>query len=517
MSVANKVDQFVRDSDIAHSIIHGPPGTAVETEGGTVMSLSTAIDSMERVSADVEALKEGQQTSAIYATSWNDVGPITLLGIRPSFAGQGAFVPDSDQGSHQDPVSSLVVANAGQYTAVDAGAGLVWHWIVASGLSAKANLRDLEGRAGRVASVRGDYAMVEVDADFNAAFGIRNDGTTEMVASEVGGYRIAVDGTGRARASGELDVQGVYTEFALDLSTRYPDYLEVDVDQNWNVNRIKFRDGTEWFAQSARHYTAGHFVKDLTVAGVNARITTSAGYGQGKPDTLLLLCHGNGGNYTYQPSLAFRTWAKANKVSFACISQQEAGNLAWGNDVARQRVAALYDYLMANFDLCPRVVLVGQSMGGLVMGQIASYRQIPIRFCLGIGPVPSLSYLFEHGGDNRKVPVRAAYGMASDGSDDLKAAEFFQGYDWSAMGVRMDGQLAKPGFPRTHIYVGSSDQTYITDFGGVVNYPILRDSIRRAGGFCALTTINGAGHADDVLWDRVLADGVFARELGSAN
>lgn len=46
MTLANKVQQFISDSDIAHQIVHGDVNTTVTTEGGPVPSFAKKIDSL---------------------------------------------------------------------------------------------------------------------------------------------------------------------------------------------------------------------------------------------------------------------------------------------------------------------------------------------------------------------------------------------------------------------------------------------------------------------------------------
>jgi pimeloyl-ACP methyl ester carboxylesterase len=265
----------------------------------------------------------------------------------------------------------------------------------------------------------------------------------------------------------------------------------------------------------------GYNVINFTVDGVNARLTTSDDYGNGEPDTLLLLMHGNGGDYTYSPSATFKTWARANKVSFACITGQDYttspyGSAAsgWGGDIHRNRTVKLYQYLLKHYDLHPSVVLAGASMGGLVMGQLAYYKPFPIRCCIGIGPVPNLSYIFANGGETRKSPIRNAYGMASGGGDDAALETFIQGCDWYDLGMSADASPRKYGFPRMHLYAGDGDTTYSVDFGGATHYTTIKDSIQRAGGFCTFTVVAAVTHAADALWDQVVTDGVMTKELG---
>lgn len=410
-----------------------------------------------------------------------------------------------DSGTHTDPVSGLDVPNEGRYVMTSAGL----QWRAADVLSQKADKSAVADVAGvLVSSIRREFIEADQDPQGNVAFAVHSDGTREFIGTKVGGYRIWRDGEESALITGRADNRGVYQEYAQDLTgTAFADALEIDIDNLGRVGRVKWKEGSDEVGNMR-----GRYMSDFRISGINARVVTSDGYGTG-PDTLMILCHGNSKNYTYAPNDEFKAWARANRVSYASISLQEGGTTGWGNDLSRNRVVALYQFLMARYKFHPSVVLAGDSMGGLVMGQLAYYKPFPIRFCLGIGPVPSLNYIFANA-PARKAAIRSAFGMAADGSDDSRVAEFFSGYDWFNMGMSAGAPQRKFGFPRMHIYAGSGDSTYAVDFGGDINYPILRDSIRAAGGFCNLTVVPGVSHDNDVLWNNVLEDSVFLKEIG---
>ncbi|WP_455948165.1 hypothetical protein [Lelliottia jeotgali] len=436
----------------------------------------------------IDGLIDGQQTQAIYADTLAD-----LQAVVGTYEGQGAFV--------------LNGAGAGQYRWSSSDAE--WQFLRADTLAQKADKSAVADVAGvLVSSIRRDFIEADQDPQGNVAFAVHRDGTREFIGAKVGGYRISRDGEDSALITGRADNRGVYQEYAQDLAgTAFADALEIDIDELGRVGRVKWKEGSDE-AGNMR----GRYMSDFRIAGINARVVTSDGYGTGR-DTLMILCHGNTKNYTYAPNDAFKAWARANRVSYASISLQEGGTTGWGNDLSRNRVVALYHFLMARYKFHPSIVLAGDSMGGLVMGQLAYYKPIPIRFCLGIGPVPSLNYIFANA-PARQAAIRSAFGMAADGSDDSRVAEFFTGYDWFNMGLSGGAPQRKLGFPRMHIYAGSGDSTYAVDFGGDLNYPILRDSIRAAGGFCNLTIVPGVSHDNDVLWNNVLEDGVFLKEIG---
>jgi len=435
---------------------------------------------------EIDSLKAGQSTSAIYSSTLS-----ALQAITGTYVGQGAFVLNGD--------------GAGQYS----WDGSSWNFLRADMLALKAGKAEVAEVAGTlVASIRSGFIEADQDPDGNVAFAIHRDGTREFIGTKIGGYRVLRDGDDSALIMGRSNNRGVYDEYAMDLSgTAFADAIEVDIDELGRVGRVKWKDGSDDVGTMR-----GRYVSDFRVGGINARVVTSDGYGFGR-DTLIVLCHGNTKNYTYAPNNAFKEWARANRVSYACISLQEGGTTGWGNDVSRNRVVALYQYLMERYKFHPSVVLAGDSMGGLVMGQLAYYKPFPIRLCLGIGPVPSLNYIFANA-PARRGAIRSAFGMAADGTDDSRAAEFFSGYDWFNMGISEGVPNRKFGFPRMHLYAGSGDSTYSVDFGGDLNYPILRDSLRAAGGFCNLTIVPGVSHDNDVLWNNVLEDGIFQKEIG---
>ena len=261
----------------------------------------------------------------------------------------------------------------------------------------------------------------------------------------------------------------------------------------------------------------------FSLYGHNAKVVLSDGYSQtGEKDYLILLFHGNGQDETLEPSPEFVSFAKANKISYAVIAGQDevsapftTNATGWGNYVYNYRYKQLYDYLMSHYNFHSSVILAGSSMGGLTMGNFAYNKQIPTLFCLGIGPVPSLEYIFINGGDSRKEPIRQAYGMADDGSDDDNLKEFIQGYDWFSMGlVETTDKVYKLGFPPMYLYLGTGDTTSQEDFGGIEKYTEIQTAIKNAGGLCTVTDIGDYPHNDPHIWDVILADNIFLKELG---
>lgn len=86
MSVSNKVDQFIKDSDVAHRIIHGDADEVVETEGGPVPSFAKAIGGMtdfkERLVAVETSQGSGVVGRATLAELIADLSPVAGTLIR---------------------------------------------------------------------------------------------------------------------------------------------------------------------------------------------------------------------------------------------------------------------------------------------------------------------------------------------------------------------------------------------------------------------------------------------------
>lgn len=150
MTLASKVDQFTKDSDLAHQIVHAPRGTVVETEGGLVPSLATAMGDATEAKERISALEAGQAAGRIVAKLWQ-----TLQSVHGA-ANMGASVV-IDAGTHIDPVSGSVVANQGDYIWNDqVGA---WEWIRADGLALKADQAELTELASAVSDFKGSFSF----------------------------------------------------------------------------------------------------------------------------------------------------------------------------------------------------------------------------------------------------------------------------------------------------------------------------------------------------------------------
>ncbi|OZI08231.1 hypothetical protein BWI93_10210 [Siphonobacter sp. BAB-5385] len=263
----------------------------------------------------------------------------------------------------------------------------------------------------------------------------------------------------------------------------------------------------------------------ITVGGkvCDARLITANNYTyKGKPGRLMIIAHGNGQNKNNIPSSVAMDHFKANGISIAIINTQDqsvapytTNATGWGNEIVQQRLIALYEYVMANYNFEKSVILAGQSMGGLAMGNLAYTMPFPILFCLSIGGVPSLKAMFLNGGENRKAGIRAAFGMATDGSQDHLLDTFIQGYDWFSKGMlEVGGTKFKTFGPRLYIFAGMNDVTFTNDFGGTAKYMELKNAINQAGGFCHYEEFSDLYHADATLYEKAIAAGVFTKELG---
>lgn len=323
----------------------------------------------------------------------------------------------------------------------------------------------------------------------------------------------------------EYSGSGIVAEIKIDWAKIPRSGIFWNVSGYWYTNTFQKRDGI--FSQKTYKKTqspSGYFVKNFQIDGVDCRLTTSDGYvNTGESDYLMLLMHGNGANYTYTPSASFVAFCKANKISFACTSGQDqtvapftSTASGWGNDVYLTRFLKLHKHLMSNYNFYESVILVGVSMGGLAMGHFAYTRPFPIKFCLGVGAVPDLELIFNTGGTTRKEPIRNAYGMASDGSDDADLSVFTQGYNWNKKGlINVSSVDHRFITPHLYMYLGTGDTTATVEFGGISNYESIRDSINRTGGYCITKDIgNSYTHADNEIYNQFLTDGVLTKEIG---
>ncbi|MCD7096984.1 sialate O-acetylesterase [Stenotrophomonas sp. MMGLT7] len=127
MTLNNKVDQFIADSDLAHRIVHGGPADIVQTKGGLVKSYANAIGSLAHADFTFE--------------TWAELNDVV------GEVGKGAQVW-SDAGTHTDPVTfSEATPNSGSYVWSAAPAG--WKWVRSYSLASisedLAQLKEISG------------------------------------------------------------------------------------------------------------------------------------------------------------------------------------------------------------------------------------------------------------------------------------------------------------------------------------------------------------------------------------
>lgn len=132
-------------------------------------------------------------------------------------------------------------------------------------------------------------------------------------------------------------------------------------------------------------------------------------------DVAVLYCHGASGNHT-EPASNLLTPALLSKGWMVAAAALNGNN--WGNAASQTTLRALHDYIVANHGIS-KTVLLGQSMGGLVsLSVLAAGVLSTVKGWAGVVPVCNLADMFR---SNSNPPysaqIRAAYGIASDGSD----------------------------------------------------------------------------------------------------
>jgi len=239
MSLQNKVDRFISDSDIAHEIIHGKRSAVVDTDGGPVPTLANAIGSVSNLGERLVALEDGQSAGRIVKATWSELAAVPTTGG----GGRGASVL-ADSGTHVDPVSGAQVPNAGEYTEHAGG----WQWARADGLASKADKEAVAAVAGvkSAAPAAGNYLEVDLDAMGNVARAVHADGTYEYLRTKVGTLTMSRGANGEAVIDGHARWHGLYEEWSQPLTGRFADALEVHIDAQYQVGYARFSDGTEW-------------------------------------------------------------------------------------------------------------------------------------------------------------------------------------------------------------------------------------------------------------------------------
>ena len=279
-----------------------------------------------------------------------------------------------------------------------------------------------------------------------------------------------------------------------------------------------------WAEDEGKKQIIGSVTEVVQINGVNATIITPNDYVyNGAKSKVCIYCHGNGQGYTTMPSATGLKWLKQHNIGYAVIQIQDyttapfgSNASGWGNDITYYRILWLYNYLMEYYNFEPTIILAGESMGGLTMGQLAYKKPFPIYFCLGLGIVPGVKIIFNNAA-SRRPAIRNAYGMNENGDDDAEIAKFVQGNDWYDMGlINVSDSNIRVGFPNFYLYYGN-DNTFRVDFGGITQYKELYNSFINGGVYSIMEQVGQTdvdGHATDKIWDKAIEDKVFENELG---
>ncbi len=249
MSLINKVDQFGKDSDIAHRLVHGSVHEIIQTEGGPLPSFAGALGGITDVPKRLKALEDGQGADRIVKRLWSQ-----LQAIATSAEGARAAEVVDDDGTHLDPVTHQLVANNGLYTEDALG----WSYVRPETLSGKADRRDVAVVAGELfhGAVSGGLLECDVDDEYRVSSGLHPDGGREFMRVQVGGFNVRRSGDKSAEVTGRYLMHGVYEEFAFTFIDRFADALIVEVDDWMRVGRIVWRDGSVWTAQATQQADA---------------------------------------------------------------------------------------------------------------------------------------------------------------------------------------------------------------------------------------------------------------------
>jgi len=149
----------------------------------------------------------------------------------------------------------------------------------------------------------------------------------------------------------------------------------------------------------------------------NARIALPPGYDSRVPAPLVIFCHGSGGSeqsVTGSSGNYQSVAAALNSAGFIVASTTGTPADEWGNQSVLDSIYSMYTYIRDRFALGP-VVMWGGSMGGLAALLTVAEGRIPGIVALMLNqPVCNLAYVYANG---FTAGVKAAYGIASDGSD----------------------------------------------------------------------------------------------------
>ncbi len=193
---------------------------------------------------------------------------------------------------------------------------------------------------------------------------------------------------------------------------------------------------------------SGYNIVQTTISGSATRIQRKRTVTSATPVTFVLYFHGDGENQ----NSAYAAPAKnvvERLISDGCIvATTVAAGSGWGNAASMAIYKAVYDYVLANFNVV-KVIFVGQSMGGLASLNLIAGGTVNVAGWYGISPVTNLADVYANG---FSVPINTAYGITNpptyatqtNGFDpNLKAASVFASVSIRMLASYTDGVISR--------------------------------------------------------------------------
>lgn len=133
---------------------------------------------------------------------------------------------------------------------------------------------------------------------------------------------------------------------------------------------------------------------------------------------LVIHYHGHGENQTAMRTDTWNKWPITQDLLAAgyMVAGSAAQSNNWGNPASVADYEALYAYVNGRWGVT-KVLHLSQSMGGLSGLNTIAHGVVPAHGWAGIFPACSLSSMFASNAGTYAASIRAAYGIASDGSD----------------------------------------------------------------------------------------------------
>lgn len=196
--------------------------------------------------SQLDTIVSAQQAGAIAESTWSRLISVEP-GLSVAIGGAADIPPETDGGSHVDPIKpgGQVVPNAGRFVRRTAAAD-GWEWLAANVLSGKADKSELAEVAGVASASIPNYLDADLDGLNQVARGLREDGTSTMLAAEVGGLRIARLSDTQASIEGSMLWHGIAEEFALELSGQFEGAFYVEMDEIGVVRFAILADGSQY-------------------------------------------------------------------------------------------------------------------------------------------------------------------------------------------------------------------------------------------------------------------------------